>query len=88
MKLKTKIDDTDRDDIVMLQGLVDFVAFLTERPIIIDEAQSLNYFIYHEYCADCKSHHDYCQCDANGPNDDIDYHYDNWVDQQMEKENG
>ena len=61
-RVKTKIDDTDKDDLVMVQGLFGFLAELTEKKVIYDEACKMDDIIDSSFCSQCEMDNDNCEC--------------------------
>lgn len=63
MKLKTKIDTTDRDDLNAIVAFADFMfMFLgthSSAHNLADEAENI---IADEFCDSCEQHNDGCEC--------------------------
>lgn len=84
---KTKIDITDRDDVVMLEGLAEFMTQLINRESVLDARVEITEFIDGNFCPHCTQDHDNCECGERHEKwRDYDYDYDNWVDRQMEEQ--
>ncbi len=84
---KTKIDITNRDDVVMLEGLAEFITQLINRESVLDARVEITEFIDGNFCLHCYQDHDNCECGERHEKwRDYDYDYDNWVDRQMEEQ--
>lgn len=85
----TKISYQDYED---LQKVLKFCDVLVSLDIkSADEAYGVvNEEIQDEFCGECKSSNDHCECykgaDYDGPDEDA--LYDRWKDDQMENDNG
>lgn len=83
---KTKIDHTVRDDMVMCEGLAEFLYLLIDSDPFRLSRITITSYIDGDFCPTCAEHADNCECDPERYTRDYDYDYDNWVDRQMEEQ--
>lgn len=87
-KPKTKLDYTDRDDLLVVQGFTEFL-ILIDVKAAEEPANEVQEIIHEDFCGQCEVHKDDCDCEkVNDYWRDDDYEYDRWKDDQLLEEKG
>lgn len=81
MKPKTKIDITDKVDLEAVIYLADLLYVHFNLQSGLDLAREAEIIIYHDFCSECESHKDGCDCGYVNIDSYADsYEYGDWSD--------